>query len=439
MPKKYLPIIILIPVLLLTVAAYNLPPVHERLSWRVDEVVMKIRTILNPPEQVVFVPQEPASGPGEAGATPVLPTPSATFTPEPSPTPTQPGPTSTPAPTLSPTPEPTPLPSRVILKGVRYEDQHNRWNYCAPANLAMALSFWGWKGDRDDTGPVLKPNNKDKNVMPYEIVTYVQEQTDLRVVQRVAGDNNLLKRFIAAGFPVLIEKGTYLRDMTGAITWMGHYTVVNGYDDGKSAFITQDSYISPDYIVSYADMTTAWRSFNYVYLIIYPAEREAEVMALLGPDADETYNLQQAAQRASDEIFATTGIDHYFAWFNRGTSLMQLQDYSGAAQAYDEAFQFYPSISEKERPWRMMWYQTGPYFAYYFTGRYYDVITLAEKTLDAMVSEKNLEESYYWRGLARGALGDSSGAITDLRTSLEYHPGFEPAIYQLKLLGVDNP
>jgi tetratricopeptide (TPR) repeat protein len=86
----------------------------------------------------------------------------------------------------------------------------------------------------------------------------------------------------------------------------------------------------------------------------------------------------------------------------------------------------------------MLWYQTGPYFAYFYTGRYYDVLNLADTTLNAMQSDKNLEESYYWRGMAKAALGDTSGAISDYQTSLQYHPGFEPALFQLRQLGVNT-
>ncbi len=80
----------------------------------------------------------------------------------------------------------------------------------------------------------------------------------------------------------------------------------------------------------------------------------------------------------------------------------------------------------------MMWYQTGPYWAYFYTGRYYDVINLATETL-SIVSE--LEESFYWRALAKEALGDLTGAIKDLRSSLKYHPDWEPALAQLERLG----
>jgi tetratricopeptide (TPR) repeat protein len=319
---------------------------------------------------------------------------------------------------------------------VRYEDQHGRYNYCAPANLAMALSFWGWEGNQDVVGPVIKPDKMDRNVMPYEMVDYIESQTDLSVVDRVGGDLDTIKRFLAAGYPVLVERGVYLRDLTGIVSWMGHYQVITGYDDVGGYFITQDSYLQPDYQVPYDEMLEHWRAFNYTYLVIHPPEEGETVMALLGPDADEKTNYENAALKASNEVFGLTGIDQYFAWYNRGTNLMRLQDYAGASAAYDEAFAMYPKIPEAERPWRMLWYQTGPYFAFFYAQRYWDVLYLADGTLNAMQGERNLEESYYWRGMAKAALGDTHGATQDFLTSLEYHKGFEPAIYQLNELGV---
>lgn len=438
MNKKIL--IIGVPLfILLLVAMYFLPPVHDRLAWRVDEWVLRIKYTINPPQEVVFVPQAAVFPPQDRRA---LPAPVVHITPGPTEapafTPTNPGPTYTPQPSPSPTPPATPLPEKVTLKGVRYEDQHGRWNYCAPANLAMALSYWGWKGDRDVVGPVIKPDPKDKNVMPYEMADYVRENTELNVVERVGGDRETLKRFIAAGFPVLVEKGVYLTDLTGVKSWMGHYAVVTGYDDARGQFITQDSFVSPDLEVPYETLEKSWRAFNDVYLVIYPADKDAQVMELLGQDADETTNRQRAAEKASNEIFALRGIDQYFAWFNRGTNLRLLQDYAGAAEAYDRAFEVYPSIPENERPWRMLWYQTDPYFAYFHSGRYWDVINLAETTLSTMQSEKNIEETYYWRGMAKAALGDTTGAIEDYRIAIKYHTGFAPATYQLEQLGV-NP
>lgn len=439
--RKYLPLAIILVVGLClggVVIGFFLPPVYDRLSWRLDEVVLRLQYSLHPPQKTVFVPQQ-QSTPLSTSLAPVALIPSPMLSPTVMITPTQSGPALTSEPTLTPTPTTTPLPSRVDLKGVRYEDQHGRWNYCAPANLSMALSFWGWQGNRDVVGPVLKPNEQDKNVMPYEMVDYVENHTDLDVINRVGGDLDLIKRFLSAGFPVLVEKGTYLRDLTGVISWMGHFQVVTGYDEAGGYFIAQDSFVKPDHQVPYDQMIEGWRAFNYTYLVIFPPEKEAQVASLLGPDAVETTNYQNAALKASNEIYGLSGIDMYFAWFNRGSSLVKLEDYTGAAVAYDEAFKVYPTIPEADRPWRMLWYQTGPYFAYYGTGRYYDLLYLADGTLNAMQAEKNLEESYYWRGMARAALGDTAAAIEDFRLSLKYHPGFEPAVYQLQLLGVENP
>jgi tetratricopeptide (TPR) repeat protein len=434
---------------------YNLPPVHSRLAWRLEAVWAKIR----PHQEQIFVPQEQAKSQATLQATLRQTGTSvgalvATVTPTASPVPSQaPGMVSlTPSPaaisqsatpthlqstaTPSPSPTLTPEPPVVTVTGVVYEDQHNRYNYCAPANLAMALSFWGWKGNRDTVGPVLKPDSRDKNVMPYEMVDYVLQYTDLKAIWRVGGDLDLIKRLLNAGYPVLVEKGTFLVDLQNVLSWMGHYEVITGYDDGKQQFIAQDSYIGADTAVPYEKMTVDWRSFNYTYILIFPADKEAEVMSLLGSDANEIENYRRAAQKASDEIPLLSGTDHFFALYNRGTNLVYLQDYAGAAAIYDEAFTFYPNIPDKDRPWRILWYETGPYKAYYYTGRYNDVIRRADITLNEMKSERNLEETYYWRAMAKVALGDTNGAIKDFKEALKWHPGWSLAIDQLKALGV---
>jgi tetratricopeptide (TPR) repeat protein len=127
--------------------------------------------------------------------------------------------------------------------------------------------------------------------------------------------------------------------------------------------------------------------------------------------------------------------DKFFAWFNAGTSLVYLQDYGTAATAFDTAFGIYPDIKQDSRPYRILWYEIGPYIAYYYSGRYQDVINLADQTLGSM-AEPVLEESYYWRALSYYALGNTTRAIADLRTSLEYHPDFAPSMTMLKELGM---
>jgi tetratricopeptide (TPR) repeat protein len=441
---------ILIPVfvilcLLMTAGLYFLPPIHDRVAWRLDSLRTQIKYWLNPPEEAVFVP---------AQKTPATIIPSVSALPITEPTSTKPGPTLTSMPEVPPTITPTPLPGTVSLDGVVYVDQFNRWNYCGPANLTMALKFWGWKGNRDDIARVIKPGaneldkpfidrgKTDKNVMPYEMANFVIDETPYNVLVRYGGDMELIKRLLAAGFPVLIEKGYYERDYSGKVAWMGHYSFVTGYDNGKGVFIYQDSYPPKDISgenreISYADFNEGWRAFDYLFMLIYPSEREAELYELLGDWGDPTMANQHALDIANDEVQSLNGIDAFFAWFNKGTSHINLTQYAEAAEAYDKAFEIYAGLGEddKQRPYRMMWYQTGPYKAYFYTGRYQDVINLANVTLDT-VSDKSLEESIYWRGMAEQALGDTAAAIADFRMTVYLNSSFTPGIEALQNLGV---
>ncbi len=439
-----IPILILIGVCLLGVVIYNLPPVHARLSWRVEALRAEIKYRLNPPEEAVFVPQQVVD------AT-LPPTPAPSPTPLP-PTPTSTNPAATPEPSATPTPSATPLPESVILDGVVYVDQHGRWNYCGPANLTMALKFWGWSGSRDDVAAVVKPGindpnldfiqrgKLDKNVMPYEMANFVADHTEYHVVVRYGGDIDLVRRMIAGGFPVLVEKGYYEADYTGKIGWMGHYLFTTGYDDAKSEFIVQDAYLKPgkDMRVDYKTYIDGWRGFDYLFMLVYPPEREAEVFDLLGPYADPQWANQRALQIAEEEIQTQTGIDEFFAWFNKGTSHVNLLEYNEAALAYDKAFSLYAQLGgdNTQRPYRIMWYQTGPYWAYFYTGRYQDTINLANTTLNDTIAEPTLEESLYWRGQAYLALGQTADAIADFREAVRLNPNFAPGLNMLSQLGV---
>ncbi len=112
--------------------------------------------------------------------------------------------------------------------------------------------------------------------MPYEMADFVNEQTDLRALVRVGGDVQMLKALVAAGFPVVVEKGFEGASFDG---WMGHYEVINGYDDAAQVFYVQDSYNGPNLEVPYEKLTGQWRAFNDTYIVIYPTDREGEVLA----------------------------------------------------------------------------------------------------------------------------------------------------------------
>jgi tetratricopeptide (TPR) repeat protein len=400
---------------LLAGLVFNLPPVHDRLAWRVDSLIVNIKRTINPPEEVIFLPQEQievivnATLTAMAGAQTLTPPPAIAVTPSP-----------IPLPSLTP----TAIPSQAKLTGIRHEYQ--QFNNCAPTNLSMVMSYWGWPGNQFETRAYLRPNFEvdDKNVNPFEIVDFVEKYTDYEALWRVGGDLGLLKRFVAAGFPVLIEKGLDPHDDA----WLGHYQTISGYDDATGQLWVYDSYEGPAeaYRVPYELVSQFWRHFNYVYVVVFPTDRTAEVHSILGIQSDPQANYQYAAELALQQAGTLTGREQFFAWFNRGSSLVSLQDYAAAGQAYDMAFSLYAALPLEERPWRLLWYQDGPFAAYYHTGRYQDVINLAHTTL-VNVDKAVLEETYYWRGMAKEALGDRGGAIEDLTRAYTLNPNSTPA------------
>ena len=414
---------------------YNLPPVHERLAWRVDSLRTQIRHAFNPPEQAVFVPVGAASS-GIEENDPQIVELSPSATPGHTPTPTELASTATQLPSPTPIKSPTPIPEAMFLNGAAHEYQ--QMNNCGPATLSMALSYWDWQGDQRDTRAYLRPNFQqvdDKNVNPSEMVAFVEQHTGLSALARVGGDVDILKALLAAGFPVVIEKG----QQPHPGDWMGHYVLFTGYDDTKGHFISQDSYIMPDLPVPYEMLSEAWwRDFNYTYIVIYPPEREPDVLSILGPHADETNNYHVAAEKARQETSNLDGRDQFFAWYNLGTNLVALGNFAEAAQAYDRAFNIYPTIPEDDRPWRMLWYQVGPYEAYYHSGRFQDIITLGNQTLD-LAGGPILEETFYWLGLAREAEGDMEKAVYDFQKAYEINPLSTPARQELQRLGIEAP
>lgn len=435
----------LIPIgLLLIIAIYFLPPVRNRLEPRLELLRTRVVYFFRPPSEAVFQPSGETPLTLETAIMTARAELSLTLTPQATSTPRA-------GPTLMPTITTTPIPASVMLPGVTYVDQHNRWNYCGPANLTMALNFWGWTGDRDDVAMVIKPGSPDmsknfiergladKNVMPYELVDFANNHTEYRALYRHGGEIDLIKRLIAAGYPVIAEKGYYERDYTGKIDWLGHYLFTTGYDDAKDGFIVQDAYLKPgkDLLNEYEDYLDGWRSFNHLFIVVYPASEEAEVLNLLGPWADFQWAAQHALEMAERDIQTLSGNDLFFAWFNKGTSHVALNQYADASTAYDQAFREYASwdLSAGNRPYRMMWYQTGPYFAYYYSARYQDVINLANTTLKT-VSTPTLEESLLWRGRAYYMIGNTPSAIADYRAALQVHANWFPAVQALQELGV---
>ncbi|MCB9420264.1 MAG: C39 family peptidase [Ardenticatenaceae bacterium] len=342
-----------------------------------------------------------------------------TFTPQPTNQPTN-----TPTPTITPTPSPTPLPPSAIIEGVHNIPQ--KFNNCGPANLSLTLAFYGQKVNQLDIAGQIKPNYDDRNVSPEELAAYVNDETLLRAQVYSGGSLALLKQLIAAGFPVIVEKGLLPSEWEG---WMGHYLTVYGYDDATQEFISMDTYLGPwdggHHTDSYETMAEYWRHFNYTFVLVYPPKRETAVTTLLTTHyTDPLLMWQHAAQTAQKETDLQP--DDAFAWFNLGTSLTHLGQLTDQPEFYENATAAFDRARTIGLPRRMLWYQFQPYVAYLAVGRPEDVLTLATAT-ETSEGGRNVEETFLYVGHAYLAAGNISQAKAAYRQALQLNPNFEAA------------
>lgn len=370
-------------------------------------------------------PQPEATGETTAQPTPE---PSATLapssTPTPSPQPTEAALVSTAETALVPVSVPTlsplasqaaSLPTTAFMYGFRWERQE--WNNCGPTNITIALSHFGWQENQNYAQQFLRPNAEDKNVSPIELVNFVNTQTGVRAITRIGGDMLLLKTLIANNFPVLVET-TFTPEGSD---WLGHYQTVVGYDDSSRNFFVYDSYLGTGNANNgvpepYEQFDRDWQAFNRVFIVLYEQSREAELIGLLGPLADVDAAAERALEVARQEAQADPTSP--FPWFNMGTALVRLGEYEQAAAAYDAA-------TQRQLPFRMLWYQFGPFEAYFNIGRYDDVMGLVRNNI--INAGSFIEETYYWEGRVHAARGDIGAATASFQRALNNNPLFTQA------------
>jgi tetratricopeptide (TPR) repeat protein len=310
-------------------------------------------------------------------------------------------PTAIPSPTATETAIARPVQQSVALTGFRHEWQ--TWNNCGPATLSMALSFFGGTSNQADVAVLLRPNREDKNVSPHELVEYARSQ-GYQAVMGANGTPDLLRLFLSNGLPVIIETWHIPEPDNG----MGHYRLLTGYDETNRHWIAHDSYdranpVNPNgpyqgIYLPYTETGELWDVFNRVFVVIYTGAEAPIVESILGERMDERTMWQQALLQSRIEVQIEP--ENAFAWFNLGSNQVALGHYEEAAASYDQARRL-------GLPWRMLWYQFGPFEAYHAIGRYNEVIALVDATLRRV---EDVEELHFWKGQALLSQGDLIGA-----------------------------
>jgi DNA-directed RNA polymerase specialized sigma24 family protein len=316
-----------------------------------------------------------------------------------------------------------------------------------PLALQAVLYYWG---EHVDTYLHLQRAEDDPTATQAELISYVTATTDLKVIQRFAGNTDLLDRLTRAGFPVIIQRGSF---SNADLPWSAQYDIVFGVDktSGETALaslIIPTRGVAPvglsdrsshRYIpIVSNELYSAWHPFNYAYLVVYPADQEEALKLVLGDQFDAQQNYLFAANLAQVEAHTAHSSKHlFYDFYNLGNSLLHLSDEEGAAAAFDQAYAVFRFLPPEERIAQILWYQPGPYQAYFSTGRYGDLISLASTTIQ-QAGDVPVVESYYWRALARAKLGDWSTATNDLQTAMLLDPDFSlvPAAFD-SLNGVE--
>jgi len=404
--------LVIVSIAILATLIYFIPPVNQRLSWRVDFALTYVRSLIDPAGEL------PTPLPQPGVAVTQLPTPTSQQLADPTNKVTP-----TPGPTATPAPSPTPLPASVQLPAPEWEKQDI--NNCGPATMAMYLRYYNWEGDQFDIANLLKPQREDRNVNVEELSYFARTRAGwLKTEFRVGGDIDLMKALLAAGFPVMIEEGTYLESTYWPDDdhWAGHYLLLTGYDDATQTFTAQDSFRSPDMKVPYDEVDKNWQAYNRVYILIYQPEKEPQIKDILGEHWDVDANRQHALEVSKQETAANP--ENAFAWFNLGTNLVYFERYQEAARAYDTA-------RNLGLPQRMLRYQFGPFFAYFFSGRNEDLIALTEYALQRT---PNAEEALLWHGWAMYREGKTNEASADFWQALQENPNYEDARYALDFI-----
>lgn len=380
----------------------------------------------------------------QATATPEPPTATLESTSTPAPTAENILPTSLPTETATPTIQPTPtVPLAAVPAAHRLEHLVNTpqsFNNCGPANMTIVVNFWGVEISQADAANYLKPNAEDRNTSPWQMADYINGvadepesgQTGLRAYARSGGNIGILRTFIANGFPVIIEKGYEPGTAEG---WYGHYLTVFGYDDAKQELYSMDTYLGPwdgsGRVDKYKEVEEVWQAFNYTFLVIFQPSQERIVNAILGDLVDDETMWQQAAIHAQAEIEEDP--QNGFAWFNLGSSLTELGAATGDGAYYEQGAAAFDQALVLGLPPRMLFYQFRPYLAYLRVGRYQDVITLADATIQ-VPGGRYVEESFYWKGNALAFTGDIAGARTAYQQGLAVNENSYPIKWALNSL-----
>lgn len=308
--------------------------------------------------------------------------------------------------------QPAALPVQKVLESNYHIFQS--FNNCAPAALSMGLSYYGVRASQEKLMAELRPfnnpqgKNDDKSTPPDELAAKAREY-GLIPYYRGGGDIERIKKFIAAGIPVIVRTLLY-PDKDYA-----HYRVIKGYDDMSKQIIQDDSLEGKNLRFTYEKWNHLWKPFNYAYLVLARSDQQAAVEAILGEDLDERLSWQKAAARAEAAI--TQNPADTKALFNLSVARYYTGEYQKSIEAFEKAE---PTLARL-----YIWYQVEPIRSYFELAKYDRVFDLTSKIITP--TNAAWTELYMLRGESYLKLGEREKAKTEFEKAVYYNVNYKPA------------
>jgi hypothetical protein len=165
-------------------------------------------------------------------------------------------------------------------------------NNCGPASVAILLGYYGHQVTQGQVNEQIPPGPS-----PCEIVQYIADRyggsgkmpsrydvIDTTLMAKIyyfprtsSARVPPIRLLLANGVPVIVLQRLALDSN------IGHYRVIQGYDDGAGEFISDDPLLGSDYRIPYADFTRllAGPGSGRIFIPVYTSDLDPLVDSLM--------------------------------------------------------------------------------------------------------------------------------------------------------------
>ncbi len=199
-------------------------------------------------------------------------------------------------------------------------------NNCGPSSVVAAMSWYGINVSQEQARSVLRPYSENRGMTHTVIAPYVA-QYGLEAKARVNGDPDVIKRLVANNIPVIVLQ------WISESRRIGHFRVVQGYDDNEGVFYVDDSLLGPNVAIPYDSFERRWNYQWTRYIPVYRPSQAPLVAAILGPDWTDKGMYERAIPELRDAI--RKDINDWTAWGRLVEAYTGAEQYQAALDALD--------------------------------------------------------------------------------------------------------